>query len=64
MIEDKPKNRKRVRIHEEDNITISSCKTTDYVSGSIEDDYFIDIMDVDHSTSKSSQGSQKPSTWY
>ena len=50
MIEHKYKSKKRVRIYEEDDSTIISCKTNNYVSSLKDDNLFIDIMDVHHHT--------------
>ena len=55
MTEDKPLAKKRVSIYEEDDVTIASWKNTDYFSSLKDDDSFIDIIFIDHSTSASSR---------
>ena len=57
MTEDKPVSKKRIRIYGEDYYKFSSYKTTNYLSGLKEDDYFVDIMNIDHSTSTSDRDS-------
>ena len=62
MIEDEHEAKKRVRIYEEDNSTITSYKTNGYVSGIKDEDSYNESMDIGHSTSESARGYQKPST--
>ena len=48
-------NKKRVRIHEQDDASMKSHKTTDYVAGEYAS---VDSMDEDLSQSERAQGSQ------
>ena len=54
--EEKSTEKKRVNIYEEDDETMASCETSDYVVGGVSDDS-VEGTDVDHSTLNSARGS-------
>ena len=60
MIEEKPAAKKRVRIYKEDDTTIASYKTTDYIRNSQQEETSMNSMEVDQILEYSTQGLQQP----
>ena len=56
--EEQPSNKKRVQAYEQDDTSMTSFKTSDYVPGSAES---VDSIEIDNPSDNSAQGSERPS---
>ena len=60
IIEDKLAAKKRVRIYKEDNVTITSYKTIDYITNNNKEEPSYESIDINQSISTSARSPQRP----